>query len=120
MVLHGSHLKPKTSFQGSDGERKTIANEGTPPKFAKSAESIAFKEQLTILKPVCFGQKRSDSRFYPECVIDTTGIWHHTHVDWQNSRFLLSVTVELLNNESTQRYLVSSNGSSIGMNRVAA
>lgn len=74
-MLHGSHLKAKTSFQGSDGERKTVANEGTPPKFAKSEESIAIKPQLTILNAFCFGQKRPNSRFYPESVIGTTGIF---------------------------------------------
>ena len=93
---------------------------GLRPNFANSEESIAFKEQLTILKPVCFGQKQFNSRFYPECVIDTTGIWHHTHGGWNKSRVLLSVTAELLNNESTHRYRVKSSGSSIGMNRVAA
>ncbi len=62
----------KTLFQGSDGEQKTLANEGAPPNFAKSEESIAFNSQLTIPEPNCFGENPVDSRFYRESVIDTT------------------------------------------------
>lgn len=53
-----------------NNDRKALDSAG----FTKASEVITGKPQMTTGKPHRFGQKQADSRFYPECDFDTTGI----------------------------------------------